>query len=474
MPSLGLRSLVYDEATTLAGKNNNFQRIDLYNNIEAGNYPSWELAVQMFPDDGTYMWKGYDLLIPTQIVPFEVNEPVKLGKLTLNRNFQNFFAEPEAIAFSPSNVVNGISWVPDPLLQWRLMSYDDTASHRHGSPNSYQLPVNRPIAPVNNNYRDGYMQNYIFEGDQTSTPEDIGGVVEPGPNATLKYATGDEGAGRGPIGRYTSVFEWFAQARTFWGTLDIYAQQSTVDAYRFELGNVGDAVVVQRYIDESLNPIDNCLARRVAYGIGATLPAVGSGPRTNLTNSTTPYPSLYALNPGQQQNLSLAGLSIAVVANDTLLSKQSAQTAMQALAAQNASLTVIAPRAGTLATGVNATSSYTLTSSVFYDAVLIGDISVAGPTSYQSLQNASASAAQTEANTMEMAQFVLQAYGHQKPIGAFGQSGSAMLTALNIVGEPGVYSGSARAVTEDVITALMGPVRFPQRFPTDDLDTICA
>jgi catalase len=127
------------------------------------------------------MFEGYDLLIPTLIVPFEVNPPVKLGKLTLNRNFNNFFAEPESISFAPSNVVDGVSWVPDPLLQWRLMvgqttkpslinlltyasqSYDDTSTHRHGSPNGATLPINRPIAPVNNNYRDGYMQPYIYE-----------------------------------------------------------------------------------------------------------------------------------------------------------------------------------------------------------------------------------------------------------------------------------------------------------------------
>ena len=121
LPTLGYRSLVYDEVTKIAGKNNNFQRVDLYNNIEAGIYPEWELAVQLFPDDGTYMYKGYDLIIPTQIVPFEINAPIKLGKMTLNRNPNNFFAEPESISFAPSNVVNGVSFVPDPLLQWRLM-----------------------------------------------------------------------------------------------------------------------------------------------------------------------------------------------------------------------------------------------------------------------------------------------------------------------------------------------------------------
>ena len=121
LPTMGYRSLVYDEVTKIAGKNNNFQRVDLYNSIEAGVYPEWEFAVQLFPDDRTYMYQGYNLLIPTQIVPFEVNKPIKLGKLTLNRNPSNFFAEPESVSFAPSNVVDGVSFVPDPLLQWRLM-----------------------------------------------------------------------------------------------------------------------------------------------------------------------------------------------------------------------------------------------------------------------------------------------------------------------------------------------------------------
>jgi catalase len=125
LPTLGLRSLVYDEAQILVGKNGNFERVDLYENIANGIYPEWEFAVQMFPDDGSYTWQGYDLLVPTQVIPFEVLPPIKLGKLTLNRNFDNFFAEPEAISFAPSNVVQGVTFVPDPLLQWRLMSYDE-------------------------------------------------------------------------------------------------------------------------------------------------------------------------------------------------------------------------------------------------------------------------------------------------------------------------------------------------------------
>jgi catalase len=341
LPVLGHRSLVYDEATKIAGKNNNFQRVDLYNNIEAGIFPEWELAVQLFPDDGTFMWKGIDLIQAPQIVPFEMNPPIKLGKLTLNRNPTNFFAEPESISFAPSNVVKGVSFVPDPLLQWRLMAYDDTSTHRHNSPNGYLLPINKAIAPINNNYRDGYMQPLLFEGPSISTPNGIGGVQEASSQQTLPY-TGSAGqmAGSGNIGRYVPSYDWASQARTFWGTLDIYAQQHTVDAYRFELGHVSNPNVTQTYIDTILNPIDNCLARRVAYGLGAIMPPLGSGPMTNMTNSTARFPSLYPLAQSQEPNKSNAGLMVGIVAADDAFTEADLAAMSPLLAAQQVSYEV--------------------------------------------------------------------------------------------------------------------------------------
>jgi catalase len=464
IPMLGHRSLVYDEATTLAGKNNDFFKVDLYQNIAAGNFPEWEFGVQIFPDDGTFMYNDYDLLIPTQIVPFEEVPLTRLGKLTLNRNINNFFAETESISFAPSNVVNGVSFVPDPLLQWRLMSYDDTSTHRHNSPNGYLLPINRAIAPINNNYRDGYMQPLIELADSISTPNTIGGVVAAGVDQTFAYTPASgESAGSGPIGRYKSFFDWFGQARTFWSTMDPYAKQHTVDAYRFELGNVANMSVAQAYIDQTLNSIDNCLARRVAYGIGATLPALGSGPSTNTTFQNAQFPSMFPLNPGMEPNKSLAGLAIAVVANDTLLSLEDYETLNSAFGAENVTLTVVAPRMGMLETGVNATASYITASSVFYDAVLIGSPESGNSTGSSSL------------DAMSMA-FVKQAYSHGKAIGALGNGGIGVLDGLGFPtnSSMGVYSGATGQVATSVMEALMGPVRFFARFPIDDLDVICS
>lgn len=408
------------------------------------------------------MFNGYDLLIPTVIVPFEVNPPIKLGKLTLNRNPSNFFAEPESISFAPSNVVDGISFVPDPLLQWRLMSYDDTSTHRHNSPNGYLLPINKAISAINNNYRDGYMQPLIFQGSSISTPNGIGGVQEPDADATLAYtSSAGESAGSGPIGRYVSTFDWFGQARTFWGSLDVYAQQHTVDAYRFELGNIANSSVVQIYIDNTLNEIDNCLARRVAFGVGAEMPE--SGPRVNTTNETALYPSLYPLTVQMEPNKSNAGLSIAVIANDTLLSEADIDAIMPELSSQQVSLAVVAPHIGPLQSGVNATASYITTSSIFYDAVFIG-----------SMQAGSNSAGSLVLDPHAQA-FVMEAYSHGKAIGALGSSGQVFLQGLGlgVNSTAGLYAGSPEEVTTSVLNALSGPVRFPWRFPTDDIAAIC-
>lgn len=242
--------------------------------------------------------------------------------------------------------------------------------------------------------------------------------------------------------------------------MDKYAKQHTVDAYRFELGNVGDPQVVQSYIDNTLNNIDNCLARRVAWGIGASMPDIGSGPSMVSANSAPTYASLYPLNPGQEANKSNEGLQVAIVASDAMTSTADVSAIMAVLEPQKVSLTIVAPRIGTLKTGVNATASFITTSDVFYDAVFVGSCAASNGTCEAGL-------------SMDASGFIMQAYGHGKAVGLLGSNGGTVAKALRIMNEPGVYVGAASAVTMDVLHALAGPVRFPQRFPTDDVAAIC-
>ena len=457
-PVLGHRALVYDEATKIAGKNGNFQRIDLFNNIEAGIFPEWEFQVQLFPDDGTYMWNGIDLIDPTMIIPFEMNPPVTLGKLTLNKNPTNFFAEPESISFAPSNVVNGVTFVPDPLLQWRLMSYDDTATHRHNSPNGYLLPINRAISPINNNYRDGYMQPLLFEGASTSTPNGIGGLVAASAAEAYSYTGSKAEVVQGPIGHYANLKDSFDQARVFWNTLDRFAQQHTVDAYRFEVGHVSDPKVQQNYINNILNKVDNCLARRVAFGIGAPLPALGSGPTKKLSSGKSKFPSLYPLATSQERKKSNKGLIIGILGGDKYLSTADLANLKPILAAEKVSYEVIASHMGDLNTGVSSNQSFITTSSIFYDAIIVGS-TVAGK--------------KPDPLSPEAVDFLREAYGHGKAIAAIGNA-DAQFKSLGIQSDAtlGIFQGGASAVAKKVLAALSGPVRFPQRFPTDDL-SIC-
>jgi catalase len=266
------------------------------------------------------------------------------------------------------------------------------------------------------------------------------------------------------IYRYVSQYDWFGQARTFWSTMDKFAQQHTVDAYRFELGNVGDPTVVQNYIDNTINSIDNCLARRVAYGVGATMPAAGSGPSASSSNRSAKFPSLYPLNPGQEPNKSNEGLQVAIIANDTLTSQADVSAIMTLLAAQKVSLTVVAPHIGTLKTGVVANASFITTDDIFFDAVFVGS----------SMDTSASSGSGLDRDSFG---FVLEAFGHGKPIGGIGSTANAIFKTLGILPAPGVtpgvYTGGAAKVTKEVLDALAGPVRFPQRFPTDDIEAIC-
>ncbi|MGZ8543487.1 MAG: catalase, partial [Kaistella sp.] len=154
-PLLGVHSLAWEEAQQLAGKDADFHRRDLWEAIEAGDFPEWELGVQIIDAADEFKF-DLDILDATKLIPEEVVPVKPIGKLTLNRNPDNFFAETEQVAFHPGHLVPGIDFSNDPLLQGRLFSYLDTQLIRLGGPNFHELPINRPICPFHNNQRDGY------------------------------------------------------------------------------------------------------------------------------------------------------------------------------------------------------------------------------------------------------------------------------------------------------------------------------
>src|SRR5690554_2440394 len=173
-PKLGTHGILWDEAQKISGLDPDFHRRDLWDAIESGNYPEWELGVQIVAEEDEHKF-DFDLLDPTKIIP-EALVPVKIiGKMTLNRNPDNFFAETEQVAFHPGHIVPGIDFTNDPLLQGRLFSYIDTQLKRLGGPNFHEIPINRPIAPMHNNQRDGHMRQQINKGRTSYEPNSLGG-----------------------------------------------------------------------------------------------------------------------------------------------------------------------------------------------------------------------------------------------------------------------------------------------------------
>src|SRR6186713_2257666 len=173
-PVLGVHSVAWDEAQKISGKDPDFHRRDLWEAIELGNGPEWELGVQIVEEKDEHKF-DFDLLDPTKIIPEEIVPVQRIGKMTLNRNPDNFFAETEQVAFHVGNIVPGIDFTNDPLMQGRLFSYTDTQLIRLGGPNFHEIPINRPVAPLHNNQRDGYMRQTINRGQTSYEPNTLKG-----------------------------------------------------------------------------------------------------------------------------------------------------------------------------------------------------------------------------------------------------------------------------------------------------------
>ncbi|HSH64873.1 MAG TPA: catalase, partial [Bacteroidia bacterium] len=173
-PLLGVHSVAWDEAQKISGKDPDFHRRDLWEAIENGAFPEWELGVQLIPEKDEHKFP-FDLLDPTKLVPEEMVPVQRIGKMTLNRNPHNFFAETEQVSFHPGHLVPGIDFTNDPLLQGRLFSYTDTQLSRLGGPNFHEIPINRSVVEVHNNQRDGHMRQQINKGQSSYHPNSIGG-----------------------------------------------------------------------------------------------------------------------------------------------------------------------------------------------------------------------------------------------------------------------------------------------------------
>ncbi|RKN40086.1 catalase [Streptomyces hoynatensis] len=431
-PALGTHSLVWDEAQKIAGKDPDFNRRDLWDAIERGDFPEFELSVQLVPEEDEFAY-DFDLLDPTKIIPEEVVPLRPIGKMVLNKNPDNFFAETEQVAFHTAHVVPGIDFTNDPLLQGRNFSYLDTQLIRLGGPNFEQLPVNRPVAPVRNNQRDGYGQHRIHPGQAAYAPNSLGGgcpaLASPDAGAYTHHQERVDGV---KIRKRSESFaDHYSQATLFWNSMAGWEKEHIVAGYRFELGKVLSMEVRERTVGR-LNHIDHELATRVAEGIGVTPPAEPA-----VANHGRSSPALSQANSPTD---SIATRRVALLAADGVAESDVAAL-REVLGRGGAVVEVLAAHDGTVRSAeggeVPVDRAMQTMSSVLYDAVCVpGGEKCARALAEDGLARF----------------YVTEAFKHGKAVAALG-SGVSLLEELRLPGVRLAGDGGRLVDEKGVVTA---------------------
>jgi catalase len=421
-PTLGMKSVLWDEAQRISGADPDFHRRDLWEAIDSGNFPEWEVGVQLIPEKDEHKF-DFDLLDPTKLVPEELVPVTPIGRLVLDRNPDNFFAEVEQVAFHTGHVVPGIDFTNDPLLQGRLFSYTDTQLLRLGGPNFHEIPINRPISPLHNNQRDGLMRQMINRGQTSYDPNTLGGgeprqatVAEGGFASFAERIDASKIRARSP-----SFTDHFTQAAMFFHSQTEIEQTHIVNALRFELGKCASQAVRERVLF-MLSQIDEGLAQNVAAGLGLEVPRKIDGYlNQNVGADADPkavQPRKFTGEPHDSPPLSIVrsakpGMMTAKVA--ILLADgfddAAVKTFTQAIVAAGGQAKVIAPHGGVVL-GENGTElpvdfSLPTVCSVLFDAVYIagGDAAV--------------EVLEAETRAIE---FVEEAHKHCKAVAATGRA----------------------------------------------------
>ena len=276
-PQLGVHSRVWDETLKVSGNDPDSQRKDLYEAIDGGDYPVWDFCVQLIDEDKEFDYP-FDILDPTKVWPEDLIPKEKIGEIILNRNVDNYFAETEQVAFNPGNIIPGIDFTNDPLLQGRLFSYTDTQLLRLGGPNFAQIPINRPISEVHNNQRDGWHQHMINKGPVSymkSTIDDQSPFYESAENGGFEHYQ-EKIDGEKIKARDDSFRDHFSQAIAFYNSLSKVEQEHIINAFSFELSKVKREEIRQNAVDMFAN-VDEEMAKEIAENVGAKKPNAERG-----------------------------------------------------------------------------------------------------------------------------------------------------------------------------------------------------
>jgi len=449
-PTAGTCSLVWDEAQKLAGKDTDYHRRDLWESIEMGDYPEWELGVQIVEEENEHAF-DFDILDPTKIIPEEIVPITPLGKMTLNRNPDNFFAEVEQVAFCPGHIVPGIDFSNDPLLQGRLFSYTDTQISRLGGPNFHELPINRPVAPFHNGQRDAQHRTTIDKGRASYEPNSIdGGWPKETPPAAQDggFESYPERIDAAKIRQRSESFgDHFSQARLFFNSMSDHEKEHIIAAYSFELGKVEREFIRAREVNEILANIDLTLAKRVAENLGLPAPTQGTVEVRKTSLERSPALSQANLLPGDIKTRKVAILAangVDAAAIDAM---------KKALKAQGAHAKVLGPTSAPVKTAdgkaLPVDASMEGMPSIAFDAVFV-------PGGAASIKALSADGVALH--------YLLEAYKHLKAIALHGDA-KQLQDLLKLEADAGLLQGADVAALSKPFFAAIGEHRVWAREP---------
>ncbi|WP_436701337.1 catalase [Nocardioides sp. BYT-33-1] len=468
-PRLGIHSLTWEEAQLIGGLDPDFHRRDLADAIESGAFPEWELGVQVFEDTPEQMFEGIDLLDPTKIVPEELAPVQPIGRMVLDRNPTNFFAETEQVAFHVGHLVPGIDVTDDPLMQARLFSYVDTQLTRLGGPNFDQIPINRPHAPVNDMLRDGFHQHAVHAGVAPYRPNSLDGgcpfhagtdLSDEETRAFVEAARDVEG--RKVRAQPASYDDHFSQARLFWASMSPVEKEHIVRAYSFELGKCFEQAVKERQL-QALARIDATLCREVATALGLPAPEPESD---GEPAEVVPSPALSQLTGGPWP---ADGRVLGIVVDPGGALDDVADVRATVLAAGMVPL-LIGPHGGTVG-DLDVQRTFATARSVEYDALLVAGCPPPAPDALPA-SDAKAGAADSPTLDPRVVLLLEEAFRHAKAIGAWGAGLDALGVAAVPVDAPGVATASAGPDVLAQVQDLLGTHRTWERFATEVEDTV--
>ncbi|MFS0886958.1 catalase [Aeromicrobium sp. 179-A 4D2 NHS] len=441
-PKLGTHSLTWEEAQLINGIDPDFHRRDLADAIEAGAFPQWELGIQVFEDNPEQEFAGIDLLDPTKIVPEELAPVQPIGLLTLNANPTNFFAETEQVAFHPGHLPPGIDVTDDPLLQARLFSYIDTQLTRLGGPNHSHIPINRPHAPVNDMFRDGFHQHADHVGVAPYKPNSLDG------GCPFHAGAGDRAFEDLPV-RVTestkvrrnpaSFDDHFSQARQFWLSMSPVEKEHIIRAYSFELGKCYEEAVKARQL-QCLANIDPVLCSEVATALGLPAPE----PTVPLAD-VEPSPALSQVGGEYPPDGRMVGIVV-----DPAGDLSGVDAVRRTIAGAGMVPLVIAPHGGTVG-GVTVQRTFATARSVEFDVLLLAGCPIPAPDSLASRDDKGGAPAGPGLDP-RVKLMIDEVWRHAKVIGAWGPGRDA----LEAAGYDGRLTG---VVVDDDATAVLAKVQ---------------